>query len=196
MNRAIRPTIVATCMFLLGNLTVSAGEKNWRTSTPTNPAPRPIPIDPGRGDGKPTVVVRDHRIPGSGAGGVTVTSSASTGVIRDHRSAGGGPIVRDHRQPNSDPIIRDHRTLPPIVSTTEPKRQPVIADPFPDKGPVVRDHRDNSGGITTVVRDHRSPSKPPAVVGGQPVVRDHRQPATGPIVRDHRQVTPVIRDHR
>jgi hypothetical protein len=46
--------------------------------------------------GKPTYVVRDHRRPGGMyPGGVTVTSSPRSPIVRDHRA---GPIIRDHRR--------------------------------------------------------------------------------------------------
>lgn len=97
------------------------------------PKPTPIPIDPGRGDGKPVdpphqppqgppgfvwvnghwervkaptgppVVVRDHRKPTPG-----------NVIVRDHRTPSpGGVIVRDHRSPSpGGVIVRDHRTVP------------------------------------------------------------------------------------
>jgi hypothetical protein len=97
----------------------------------------PIPIDPGKGDGKPTtpptpqgppgfVWVKDHweraRATSSGSPVVTTGTTTGTVVVRDHRKpytgtdssqASGGvtvtssPIIRDHR---TTPIIRDHRT--------------------------------------------------------------------------------------
>jgi hypothetical protein len=44
----------------------------------------------------PTYVVRDHRRPGGApSGGVTVTSTPRSPIVRDHRAR---PIVRDHRR--------------------------------------------------------------------------------------------------
>jgi hypothetical protein len=151
---------------------------------------KPPVIDPGKGDGKPPVIVdpirprppvvvrdhrrprpviRDHRDASNASGGTVVTS---TPVVRDHRSPASDPIVRDHRV--ARPVVRDHRTPKPIVNT------PVVRDhrtPKPvTSSPIIRDHRDasNANGGTTVT--------------SRPVIRDHRSSSSssGAVIRDHR----------
>ena len=155
------------------------------------PKKDPIPIDPGRGDGRmpvtplPTTppVVRDHRDGASTRGGdfvfvnghwervkapkvVKPTSPFPPGtVVRDHRTPGSplasGPTIRDHR---TAPVVRDHRTPPAIRDHRT--------------APVIRDHRtgsaDASGGVTVTVTSESA---------AKPIVRDHR---AQPTVRDHR----------
>jgi hypothetical protein len=154
------------------------------------PTKNPIPIDPGRGDGRvPTtpvpqppardgfVWVKDHweraRAP------KTVNPYPADVVVRDHRTppTSGGVIVHDHRAPTGNTsggtIIRDHRT------TTD----------WTPAGTVIRDHRTttngNASGGTVIVTN-------PVPRNDGPVIRDHRET---PVIRDHR-TTPVIRDHR
>ena len=146
------------------------------------PTKQPIPIDPGRGDGRvpvnPTPVtppardgfvwVKDHwereRAPKA------VNPYPADVIVRDHRtpSPSGGVIIRDHRTPtvgaSGGTIIRDHRT------TTD----------WAPGGTTVRDHRtpdsSNASGGTVIVTN-------PVPRNSGPVIRDHR---TGPVVRDHR----------
>jgi hypothetical protein len=163
-----------------GGVSQIVSQSKQHHSHKSQPQKKPIPIDPGRGDGRvpvtPPPVVRDHRDGSTSQGGGFVfvnghwervkappkTNPYPTGtVVRDHRgeSYPGGTIVRDHRTPRP--------TLPPAT--------------------IVRDHRESaaSGGTTVTT------TKPWTVNDG-PVIRDHR---TTPIVRDHR-TTPVVRDHR
>jgi hypothetical protein len=137
------------------------------------PKKNPIPIDPGKGDG---------RVP-------VATPPARPGFVwvGDHWEREKAPpkanpypadvIVRDHRAPSGwssgDATIRDHRT--PTVWTPS--------------GASVRDHRtptsSNASGGTVIVTS-------PVPRNDGVIIRDHR---TTPVIRDHR-TTPVVRDHR
>jgi hypothetical protein len=155
------------------------------------PKTNPIPIDPGRGDGRVPVnpppltppVVRDHRdgTTSQGAGGFVFVdghwerAKAAPKVVNPYPA---GTTVRDHRSTTGSfppgATVRDHR------ATTES---------FP-AGTTVRDHRTTtnsnaSGGVTVIVTN-------PLPDNAGPTIRDHR---TAPVIRDHR-TAPVVRDHR
>jgi hypothetical protein len=207
---------LVNCAFAFTSILASGiwpgfGAENQRHSRPKNPpASRPIPIDPGKGDGKPVVTVRDHRAGNGGSGGTTVTSSSTPRNVWKRVPASTEPIVRDHRQPTKVPVD-------PLAGSRRPswKAAPTspLVKPVPEKV-VVRDHRDDASRIPVIVRDHRAPTghvirdhrtpKPEPIVrdhrteNAGPIIRDHRTPAAGTIVRDHRQEStgPVIRDHR
>jgi hypothetical protein len=139
------------------------------------PKKDPIPIDPGRGDGRVPVnpvprtppVVRDHRDGATSSGGDFVFVNGhwervkAPKVARPWTPYPAGTVVRDHR---TEPVIRDHRTPP-----------------------VVRDHR-----TTPVIRDHRADS---SQASGGVTVTVTSEPKAGPVIRDHR-TAPVVRDHR
>jgi hypothetical protein len=165
---------------------------------------QPIPLDPGRGDGrvptKPTPTtppdIRDHRDGATSQGGGFVfvdghwervkaapkTSSPYRPgtIIRDHRpvdtaSAPGGTVVTTTPAPRNDgPVIRDHRT-PPVI---------------------IRDHRQATGSAPTgtIIRDHR-PADTSNAPGGTVITTTPVLNNNGPVIRDHR-TTPVVRDHR
>ena len=155
------------------------------------PKKNPIPIDPGRGDGRVPVspvpitppAVRDHRDGASTQGGDFVFVNGhwervkAPQVVKPKSPFPPGTVVRDHRTPNSPfpagATVRDHRTTS------------VIRDHRTT--PVVRDHR-----TTPVIRDHRTGSADAS--GGVTVTVSSDQQA-GPIVRDHR-TQPTVRDHR
>jgi hypothetical protein len=134
--------------------------------------PKPIPIDPGRGDGHTPVepqpqppqgppgfiFVNGHwervRAPGAGA---PDAPQNSTVAVRDHRTESAGTvIVRDHRTNASGTvIIRDHRTLRPGGGWQVRPAHP-------------QDVSSSPGGVT-VTESSRSPIKNQGVL-----VRDHR----------------------
>jgi hypothetical protein len=145
------------------------------------PKNNPIPIDPGRGDGRVPVspappappVVRDHRdgTTSQGQGGFVFVdghwerAKAVPQVVNPYPA---GTIVRDHRTTTdsfpSGAIVRDHR------ATTESL----------PAGATIRDHRTTAsgsgGGVTVIVAK-------PLTDNAGPIIRDHR---TTPVVRDHR----------
>jgi hypothetical protein len=143
------------------------------------PKKDPIPIDPGRGDGRVPVGPAPVTTPPARPGFVwvdghwerekappKVANPYSPGVeVRDHRTpagnASGGTIIRDHRTPSdwapAGTTVRDHRTP---TSSNAPGGTVVVTSPLPrNDGVIIRDHR-----TTPVIRDHRT----------TPVVRDHR----------------------
>jgi hypothetical protein len=191
------------------------GENQSRPRPAKTPAARPIPIDPGKGDGKPSVVVRDHRTDRGAPGGTTVTSSSRPRNPWESSPVKSQPVVRDHRQPAKtvptfDPLAGNRRPSWSATPTRPPVARPVVVDSVPGNGnvivrdhrtpaaPVIRDHRTPATG--PIIRDHRTPATGPIIrdhhtPAAGPIIRDHRTPATGPVIRDHRQ-SPVIRDHR
>ncbi|MEX2173770.1 MAG: hypothetical protein WD872_05365 [Pirellulaceae bacterium] len=73
----------------------------------------PIPLDPGRGDGRvpvqPVPPARDGYVFVNGHWERVKAQPSQRGpVVRDHRTP---PVVRDHRTP---PVVRDHRTTPVV----------------------------------------------------------------------------------
>jgi hypothetical protein len=179
------------------------------------PKNNPIPIDPGRGDGrvpvnpKPVVppVVRDHRqeTPPSSGGFVFVNghwerAKAPTGpIIRDHRtpganSSGGVTVTNTNPSNNTGPIIRDHRTAPVIrdhrTSGANASGGVIVTttNPTTNSGPIIRDHRTGP-----IVRDHRTTGANAS--GGVTVTNTNSSTTSGPIIRDHR-TGPIVRDHR
>lgn len=143
-----------------------------------NPKHNPIPIDPGRGDGRVPVdpvpstppanpAPRDGFVWVNGhweraqAAPQAVNPYPAGTTVRDHRATTGGVTVRDHR---TTPVVRDHRT----TTGSSPA------------GATVRDHRtstgNTSGGVTVTVIT-------PSAAKDAPVIRDHR---TTPVIRDHR----------
>jgi len=130
------------------------------------PKSNPIPIDPGKGDGRVPVApvpTTPPVVPAPRDGFVWVNghwerAKAPRKVANPYPA---DVTVRDHR---TTPVVRDHRT--PTGS-------------FP-AGTTVRDHRTNtgnaSGGVTVTAVN-------PWSAKDAPTIRDHR---TTPIVRDHR----------
>jgi hypothetical protein len=138
--------------------------------------PKPIPIDPGRGDGHVPVepapqapqgppgfiFVNGHwervKAPADG------TPQTGTVVVRDHRKVVPGTVVvRDHRTiaPGSV-VVRDHRTVTPAggwqvrpVGPQDVSSSPggvTVTDslrrPIKDQSVEVRDHRGRSGNAS------------------------------------------------
>jgi hypothetical protein len=123
--------------------------------------PKPIPIDPGRGDGKP-IEPAPQQPPQGPPGFVWVNGhwervKAPTGptvVVRDHRKPS-TVIIRDHRTPGGV-VVRDHRSPGTVI---------------------VRDHRTPKGDWTSRPQDASSSPGGVIVTESQPVqvhVRDHR----------------------
>jgi hypothetical protein len=109
--------------------------------------PKPIPIDPGRGDGKP--VEPAHQPPQGPPGFIWVNGHwervkapvGPTVVVRDHRTVTPGTVVvRDHRTvaPNGGWQVRpqDASSSSGGVTVTESPRLPIKV-----QGVQVRDHR-------------------------------------------------------
>jgi hypothetical protein len=119
--------------------------------------PKPIPIDPGRGDGKP--LDPPHAVPQGPPGFVWVNGHWERSkapvpqhpavVVRDHRRAKTSQvIVRDHRT-TGGVVVRDHR----VVTAGEGRQvQPQDVSSSPG-GVTVSDSPANQG---VVIRDHRT----------------------------------------
>jgi hypothetical protein len=109
----------------------------------------------GGGDRRPSVSIRDHRIP-------------KVVNIRDHR-APKVVNIRDHRTPKAVSVRQERPGFVWVQkkgqsghwerARAEVKRVPVVRDHRKPANPVVRDHRKP----TVVVRDHRQASQKPAV---------------------------------
>jgi hypothetical protein len=119
--------------------------------------PKPIPIDPGRGDGKPLDPAQQP--PQGPPGFVWVNGhwerikapvpQHPAVVVRDHRKAKTSQvIVRDHRT-TGGVVVRDHR----VVAAGEGRQvQPQDVSSSPG-GVTVSDSPANQG---VVIRDHRT----------------------------------------
>jgi len=163
-----------------------------------HPTKQPIPIDPGKGDGRVPVKPID---PGTGNGHTSgnPTPPARDGFVwvNDHWERARAPksvtpypadvVVRDHRTPVTNAgggvVVRDHRTTTGSTSG----------------GPVIRDHRTTTDWMPAgpTVRDHRASAGTASnASGGTIVISTNPRPGSdGPVIRDHR-TTPVVRDHR
>lgn len=137
---------------------------------------KPVPIDPGMGNGKPT------------ADPVTPPSRPGYVWVGDHWEREKAPVKQPLTPPSRPGFVwvGDHWEREKATSNS-PTNTTVITDPVPGTI-VVRDHRtpavdsnNASGGVTVtsspVIRDHRTPKTSGVWSTSGAVVRDHRRPS-------------------